>query len=87
MGLAAIRPLKHRGGAPHRRSHSRCSGFGRYQAVETVWCTARLQSKRLVAVGLAAIRPLKLRRWRDVYVLSNGCSGFGRYQAVETLVP
>ncbi len=37
MGLAAIRPLKLLNGLPFATSSACCSGFGRYQAVETIW--------------------------------------------------
>ncbi len=37
-----------------------CSGFGRYQAVETVMRAKVFGYFVVVAVGLAAIRPLKL---------------------------
>ena len=36
-----------------------CSGFGRYQAVETMIPETSFLSFGFVAVGLAAIRPLK----------------------------
>ncbi len=42
------------------KASSSCSGFGRYQAVETGAAQANLLSGSIVAVGLAAIRPLKL---------------------------
>ncbi len=42
------------------RPSSCCSGFGRYQAVETFFVITSVSSPTSVAVGLAAIRPLKL---------------------------
>ncbi len=59
VGLAAIRPLNQQTFARGIETFFGCSGFGRYQAVETH--RHRLgPCRRLVSVGLAAIRPLKL---------------------------
>ncbi len=64
-----------------------CSGFGRYQAVETLSGLRAVIPHQEVAVGLAAIRPLKPRTHNSFVRLSiKSCSGFGRYQAVETLI-
>ncbi len=59
VGLAAIRPLKHVGSGWEDGLCPCCSGFGRYQAVETDLASC-LHLSTTVAVGLAAIRPLKL---------------------------
>ena len=84
VGLAAIRPLKPSRAIDCERYES-CSGFGRYQAVETgLWSHTRPDPGE-VAVGLAAIRPLKHFRGNVALSGRSGCSGFGRYQAVETL--
>ncbi len=84
VGLAAIRPLKRQLRNTKTGDHFGCSGFGRYQAVETHRPARKLYTTLPVAVGLAAIRPLKRFAVTPVLPRFPGCSGFGRYQAVET---
>ncbi len=60
VGLAAIRPLKQVQKDLCNEKYLSCSGFGRYQAVETIQDAFLMCRRDAVAVGLAAIRPLKL---------------------------
>ena len=84
VGLAAIRPLKQYGPACHIVLRRSCSGFGRYQAVETASSAATLLDSSNSCSGFGRYQAVETRwDFRENHS-AVCCSGFGRYQAVET---
>ncbi len=84
VGLAAIRPLKHEGPDITSNPLDGCSGFGRYQAVETCLARQGLLVQDGSCSGFGRYQAVETPSSIPYDLVCVSCIGFGRYQPVET---